>query len=108
MVVRSVVGGPARRTERGAASRTDAFPIVVHANRDFRDTGNERAAQPHDIRRAGLLLLRRSLPLRRCGGETDRTGQAHDCGGGRKPECRSSLEASVFHQRTCLLSVRGL
>jgi hypothetical protein len=76
VVVRSVVGRRARRMERGAAGRADTFPIAVHANRDFRDIGNERVAEPHDVRRAGLLLLGSSLRGRRCGRETHHPDQA--------------------------------
>ena len=76
----------ALRVERDAASRADTCPVPSHANRDFRDIGNERVAEPHDVGRTGLLLLRSALRGGRRRHETNGADQGEDGGAGCQPE----------------------
>ena len=75
-----------RDRKRIAASLADVRPVMGHANADFRNVGYELVAEPHDIRRAGLLLLRGALRGGRRRGEPRGQDQTQDCGTGCEPE----------------------
>jgi hypothetical protein len=73
-MMRRVMGRPlpaVRDRKRVAASLADVGAVPAHANADFRDVGYELVAEPHDVRRTSLLLLRGAL---RCG---RRRGECH-------------------------------
>src|SRR3979411_298743 len=65
VVVMVAVGCPRfavpRAGQRRAAAGADAGAIVPHAGGDLLPVGDELVAEPHDVRGAGLLLLRGAL-----------------------------------------------
>src|SRR5260370_1621872 len=96
--------------EHGAAGGAQPNPVLDHASGDALDVGDELAAQPHRVRLASLLLLRRTPGLCRGGGghkahgPSQAEGRSHAC----ERERRNLFEPGGFHLSTCSFRSMGL
>ena len=96
--------------EHGAARGAQANPVLDHASGDAFNVGDELAAQPHRVRLASLLLLRRTAGLCRGRGRHNAHGpsqaesRSHAC----ERESRDLFEPGGFHLSTCSFRSMGL